>query len=44
MEKEPSTKFYGVLDHFSQAYEVTEFLIIKLCLGVRDLAHANEPG
>ena len=42
MKKEPSTKIYGVFDHFSRVFEIKKFWIIKLCLGVRDVIHANE--
>ena len=41
MKKKPS-KFNGVFDHFSQIYEVTKFQMIKLCLDVSDVIHANE--
>ena len=33
MKKEPLTKFYGVLDHFSRTNEVTK---------LSDVIHANE--
>ena len=42
MKKEPSTKIYDVFDHFSRVFEIKKFWIIKLCLGVRDVIHANE--
>ena len=32
MKKEPSTKFYAVLDLFSWAYEVTKLWMIKGCV------------
>ena len=41
-EKRPPIKFYGVFDHFSRTYEVAEFWIIKLCLDVNDVTHANK--
>ena len=42
MEKEPSTQFHGIFDHFSPTYEIRKFLMIKLCIGVSDVIHANE--
>ena len=42
MEKKSSSKFNGVFDHFSQIYEVTKFQMMKLCLAVFDVIHANE--
>ena len=42
MKKKPSSKFNGVFDHFSQIYEVRKFQMIKLCLDVSDVIHANE--
>ena len=42
MEEKPSTKFYGVFDHFLQIYEVTKFQMKKLRLDVSDVVHANE--
>ena len=37
MEEKPSSKFYGVFDHFLQIYEVTKFQMIKLHLDVSDV-------
>ena len=42
VKKKPCTKFYGVSDHFSPTYEVTNFWMIKLCLNVSDVIHTNE--
>ena len=42
MEKEPFPQFYGRFDHFSWIHEVVKFLMIKLCLDVSDVIHANE--
>ena len=42
MEKELFTPFYGRFDQFSWTYEVVKFWMIKLCLDVRDVIHANE--
>ena len=42
MVKEPFVQFYGSSDHFSGTYEVAKFQMIKLCLDVSDVIHANE--
>ena len=42
IEKKPLIKFYGAFEHFSRTYEVVMFLIIKLCLDLKDVIHANE--
>ena len=34
--------FYGRFDHFSWTYEVAKFWMIKLCLDVIGIMHANE--
>ena len=35
-------QFYSRFDHFSWTYEVVKFWIIKLCLDVSDIIHANK--
>ena len=40
--KKPPIKFYGVFDHFSRAYEVAKFWMIKLYVNVSDVIHAND--
>lgn len=42
MEKEPSTNFYGVFNHFSQTYDGTKVSMVKMCLDVSDVVHANK--
>ena len=42
IEKSPPIKFYGILDHFSQTYEVAKFYVIKLYLYVSNVINVNE--
>ena len=42
MKKEPFTQFYGRFDPFSWTYQVAKFSMIKLCLDVSGVLHANE--
>ena len=41
MEKKRPIKFYGVFYYFPRTYEVAKFWMIKLCLNVIDVVHAN---
>ena len=40
--KKPPIKCYGVFNHSLQTYEVAKFWMIKLCLDVSNVIHANE--